>query len=172
MISKGVSFRFIVIFTGICIVAGCSPREAAAPVVDLAAEKAALLKRDQEWHEAVAAKRDAAHIASFFTSDGIMFGSGQGTATGMPALTKTVADLLAGPDFHDDWSWTHVELSPDGMLAYLVGNTNITINDAAGNPVTTRARLMNVWRKESDGLWYCAVDVWVDEPEAAQPASN
>ena len=90
----------------------------------------------------------------------------------MPALTKRLQDLLSGPDFHDDWAWTRVELSPDGRLAYLVGNTNITINDASGHPVTTRARLLNVWRKDADGLWRCAVDVWVDEPEAAQAGSD
>jgi ketosteroid isomerase-like protein len=158
-----------VVIASACICVGCS-REAPVSTqatVDLDAEKAAVLKRDQEWHAAVESKQDAAYIASFFTSDGIMFGSGQATSVGRAALTETVQALLSGPDFHDDWKWTRVELSADGRLAWLVGNTNITINDAAGRPVTTSARLLNVWRKEADGVWRCAVDVWVDEPAAA-----
>ena len=149
-----------------CIGAGCSrsPSVPSQPAVDLDAEKAAVLQRDQEWHAAVAAKKDPEQIASFFTEDGIMFGSGQVTSVGRAALTEAVRALLAGPDFHDDWKWTRVELSPDGKLAYLVGTTEITINDAKGQPVTTRARLLNVWRKDPDGVWRCAVDAWVDEP--------
>jgi ketosteroid isomerase-like protein len=62
-----------------------------------------------------------------------------------------------------------VELSPDGKLAYLVGNTRITVNDADKRPVTSRARLLNVWRKDPDGIWRCVVDVWVDEPASDVP---
>lgn len=164
----------VIVIACACIVGGCSRSASVSTpaTVDLDAEKAAVLKRDQEWHAAVEAKKDAAYIASFFTSDGIMFGSGQGTSVGRAALTETVQALLSGPDFHDDWKWAHVELSADGKLAWLVGNTNITINDAAGRPVTTSARLLNVWRKEADGVWRCAVDVWVDEPATTPPASN
>ena len=62
-----------------------------------------------------------------------------------------------------------MELSPDGKLAYLVGNTTITINATDRHPVTNRARLLNVWRKDADGIWRCVVDMWVDEPPASTP---
>ena len=140
--------------------------EQTASSLDPAAEKAALLKRDHEWQIAVAAKKDAAKIASFFTADGIMFGSGEATVAGRDALTKSVADLVAGPAFKDEWSWSRVELSPDARLAYLIGTTNITTYDASGHPVTNHARLINVWRKDPDGVWRCIVDAWVDPPAA------
>ena len=154
-----------------CIAAACSNRAKVAPdnPVDLSAEKAALLKRDDEWHAAVAEKKDIAKITSFFASDGIMIGSGQSTATGRAALTQAVEALVSGPDFQDEWEWARVELSPDGKLAYLVGNTRITVNDADKRPVTSRARLVNVWRKDPDGIWRCVVDVWVDEPASDVP---
>ena len=103
-------------------------------------------------------------ITSFFASDGIMIGSGQATAAGRAELTQAVMALVTGPDFQDEWEWARVELSPDGKLAYLVGNTTITINDTDKGPVTSHARLLNVWRKDPDGIWRCVVDMWVDEP--------
>lgn len=146
--------------------ASCSTRTQVAPedAVDLSAEKEALLRRDDEWHAAVTEKKDVTKITSFFASDGIMIGSGQSTATGRAALTQAVEALVSGPEFQDVWEWARVELSPDGKLAYLVGNTSITIADANGRPVTSRARLLNVWRKDPDGIWLCVVDMWVDEP--------
>jgi ketosteroid isomerase-like protein len=154
------------VIAGACVVAACSRGTAVSPepAADLTAEKEALLKRDHEWHAAVAEKKDIAKITSFFASDGIMIGSGQATSAGREALTRAVEALVSGPDFHDEWKWDRVELSPDGKLAYLVGNTTITIANADGQPVTTRARLLNVWRKDPDGIWRCVVDMWVDEP--------
>jgi ketosteroid isomerase-like protein len=148
------------------LLAACSR---AAPLasptsVDLVAEKNALLARDQEWQAAVTQKTDASKIASFFSADGIMFGSGEATDEGREALARSVAALVADPSFKDHWTWSRVELSPDGKLAYLVGTTDITTNDASGRAVTNHARLLNVWRKDSDGIWRCVVDVWVDPP--------
>jgi ketosteroid isomerase-like protein len=148
-----------------CGTFACS-HDRVAPAVDLKARKAALLQRDHEWQLAVTEKKDAAKIAAFFTADAIMFGSGEPTVTGREALTKSIADLVAGPAFKDEWTWDRVELSPDGTLAYLVGTTNITTNDSSGHPATNHARLINVWRKDPDGVWRCVVDAWVDAPSA------
>ena len=150
----------------VCIsaVAACSRGVSTTAAPDLAAEKQALLQRDKEWQAAVTEKKDVAKIVSFFSSDGIMFGSGEPTDDTHEALSKAVAGLVADPSFKDQWSWSRVELSPDGRLAYLVGTTDITANDAGGHPVTNHARLLNVWRKDPDGVWRCIVDVWVDAP--------
>jgi ketosteroid isomerase-like protein len=152
----------------ICAAAACSPgASTTAPAPDLAAEKRALLQRDREWQAAVAEKKNAAKIVSYFASDGIMFGSGEPTDDTHEALTRAVAGLVADPSFKDQWSWSRVELSPDGRLAYLVGTTDITVNDANGHPVTNHARLLNVWRKDPDGVWRCVIDVWVDPPPSS-----
>lgn len=162
------------VLASVCIVGACSTRTEVAPedAIDLNAEKEALLRRDNEWHTAVAEKKDIAKITSFFASDGIMIGSGQTTATGRAALTESVEALVSGPDFQDEWKWDRVELSPDGKLAYLVGNTSITVADTDGRPKTSRARLLNVWRKDRDGIWRCVVDMWVDEPPTEMPKAH
>ena len=160
--------------TSACVVGACLTRTEVAPVdaVDLNVEKESLLRRDNEWHIAVAEKEDIAKITSFFASDGILIGTGQTTATGRAALTEAVEALVSGPDFQDEWEWDRVELSPDGKLAYLVGKTSITVSDADGRPKTSRARLLNVWRKDPDGIWRCVVDMWVDEPPTDTQKGN
>jgi ketosteroid isomerase-like protein len=155
------------LFLSVCIwtLTACSqgtPITARGP--DLAAEKKALLARDSEWQADVAEKKDVAKIASYFASDGIMFGTGEPTDDNPQALTQAITAMVADPSFKDHWTWSRVELSSDGRLAYLIGTTDITMNDANGRPVTNRARLLNVWRKDADGIWRCVVDVWVDPP--------
>jgi ketosteroid isomerase-like protein len=150
------------------IVAACSRAgPQALPAADLAAEKAALLERDGEWQAAVDEKTDVRKILSFFAADGIMFGTGEPTDDNREALMKAVSGLTTDPVFKDHWSWSKVELSPDGRLAYLVGATDMTATDGSGHPVTTHARLVNVWRKDPDGVWRCVLDVWVDPPAPA-----
>jgi ketosteroid isomerase-like protein len=152
---------------------GCAQREPSVSpqkTVDLAAEREALLKRDGEWLAAVAERKDAAKIASFFTEDAVMAGTGEASIVGREALTKAIQGLIDAPVFEDKWQWDRVELSPDGRLAHMFGSTQMTMNDASGKPVTTHSRLFNVWRKDADGLWRCVVDVWVEDP--AQPASS
>jgi len=35
-----------------------------------------------------------------------------------------------------------------------------------GKPMTIVGRALTVWRKEQDGQWRCAIDIW-NEPPAA-----
>ena len=163
----------LVVFAGLAAVSLCGcARERSTGKVDIEAEKAALLARDHEWQMAVTDKKDAAKITAFFAADAVMFGSGETTLTGREALQRAIAELIGDPDFKDEWTWDRVELSPDGRLAYLIGTTNITTRDSSGQPATNHARLLNVWRKDPDGVWRCIVDVWVDSPAATNSAAG
>jgi ketosteroid isomerase-like protein len=141
----------------------CTP---GSPTVDLAAEKAALLKRDNEWQAAVDKKTDVDKIMSFIAADGVIFGTNEPTIDTREELMKAVSGLTNDPGFKEHWGWSRVEISSDGKLAYLLGTTERTTTDAGGHVVTTHARVVNVWRKEPDGVWRCILDVFVDEPTA------
>jgi ketosteroid isomerase-like protein len=159
------SARCVALSCAALLTAACSP---AAPAVDLAAEKAALLKRDREWQAAVDDKADAKKIMSFIAADGVVFGSGEPTVDTREGLMKAVAGLTTDPSFKEHWGWSRVELSSDGRLAYLLGTTDRTTTDAGGHAATTHARTVNVWRKEPDGVWRCILDVFVDDPTPAR----
>jgi ketosteroid isomerase-like protein len=53
-----------------------------------------------------------------------------------------------------------VTLSPDGNLAYMFSRNAVTLNASDGTPATTEGRAVTIWRRESDGEWRCAVDIW------------
>jgi ketosteroid isomerase-like protein len=40
------------------------------------------------------------------------------------------------------------------------------MNGADGKPSSTAGRAVTIWRKEPDGEWRCAVDIWNSPPAA------
>jgi ketosteroid isomerase-like protein len=132
--------------------------------MDLERERKRLLKRDEEWAALSASGQDVDRIVSFWTDDARVLAPGLPTFSGKAALRSYVEAALAIPGFHITWTTSEAGLSPDGQLAYLLGTNAVTMTGPEGQPVTTSGRAVTVWRREPDGTWRCAVDIWNDEP--------
>ena len=132
--------------------------------MDLERERERLLERDAEWAALSSQGQDVDRILSFWTDDARVIAPGLPAFTGKTALRSYVEGALAIPGFHITWITSEARLSPDGQLAYLLSTNAVTIGGPEGQPVTTSGRAVTVWRRESDGTWRCAVDIWNDEP--------
>jgi ketosteroid isomerase-like protein len=132
--------------------------------MDLDRERKRLLERDAEWAALSSSGQDVDRILSFWTDDARVFAPGLPAFSGKVALRSYVEGALAIPGFHITWTTSEASLSPDGQLAYLLSTNAVTIAGPEGQPVTTRGRGVTVWRREADGNWRCAVDIWNDEP--------
>ena len=71
---------------------------------------------------------------------------------------------IPGVGFRISWRSTEVNFSPDGNLAYMFSQNAVTMDGAEGTPVTNSGRAVTIWRREGDGEWLCAVDIWNAEP--------
>jgi ketosteroid isomerase-like protein len=134
--------------------------------MNLGAEKRMLLKRDAEWATLASRGGDVEAILSYWTDDAVVLPPGQPTIRGKAALRDYVSASLRIPGFSISWKSTEATLSPDGSLAYLNGENRVTMQGPDGSPMTIVGRAVTVWRKEPDGQWRCAVDIW-NEPPAA-----
>jgi ketosteroid isomerase-like protein len=134
--------------------------------MDMAAERAELLRRDAEWAAAAAEGRDVERILSFWTEDAVVIPPGLPAVAGKEALRRYVEGSLRLPGFRINWSSTDVTLSPDGRLAYVFSRNEVTADGLDGRPVTEAGRAVTIWRLEPDGQWRCAVDIWNAEPAA------
>ena len=132
--------------------------------MDLQRERKRLLDRDAEWAALSSSGQDVDRILSFWTDDARVLAPGLPAFSGRAALRSYVEGALAIPGFHITWTTSEATLSPDGQLAYLLSTNAITMLGPEGQPVTTRGRGVTVWRRESDGNWRCAVDIWNEEP--------
>jgi ketosteroid isomerase-like protein len=111
---------------------------------------------------------DLERILSYWTDDAVVLAPGLPVVTGKDALRLYVQGSMQIPGFKITWTSTDVTFSPDGNLAYLFSRNALTMNTPAGIPDTTMGRAVTIWRRESDGEWRCAVDIWNAEPAAEQ----
>ena len=132
--------------------------------MNIAAEKERLLRRDSEWARAASEGRDVDRILSYWTDDAVVLPPGLPSVVGKAALRQYVEGSMRIPGFRITWESTDVTFSPDGQLAYMFSRNEVTVNAPDGAPITTEGRAVTIWRRESDGEWRCAVDIWNAEP--------
>ena len=132
--------------------------------MDLERERQRLLEWDAEWAALSSAGQDVERILSFWTDDAVVYPPGMPSVRGKAALRSYVQGALATPGFHITWTSSEATLSPDGQLAYVLSTNAVMMPGPAGQLVTTRGRGVTVWRREPNGEWRCAVDIWNDEP--------
>ena len=78
---------------------------------------------------------------------------------------------MANPGFALSWQLTKAEASRGGDLGYTVGTYVLTLHDPKGEPVTDRGKYVTVWKKQADGSWKVAADIFnSDLPAAGAPA--
>lgn len=134
--------------------------------MDVAAERTKLLRRDAEWAVAASEGRDIERILSYWTDDAVVFPPGLPAVVGKAALRQYVLSSVQIPGFKITWTSTDVTFSQDGNLAYLFSRNAVSMDAPDGTPTTTEGRAVTIWRRESDGEWRCAVDIWNAEPAA------
>lgn len=127
---------------------------------DFVAEKSLVLKRDAEWAAAASAGKDIERILSYWTDDAIVMPAGFPSVVGKEALRHYVLGSLQIPGFRITWTSSDVTFSPDGNLAYMFSRNAVTMNGPDGAPITHEGRAVTIWRRDSDGEWRCAVDIW------------
>lgn len=140
--------------------------------MNLEHEKDRLLQRDTEWARLASEGQDVERILSYWTDDAVVLPPGLPSVVGKPALREYVRASLRIPGFRITWASTDVRFSPDGNLAYMFGQNTVTLNGADGEPMTTTGRAVTIWRRDTDGMWRCAVDIWNAEPASYQNFNN
>jgi ketosteroid isomerase-like protein len=130
------------------------------------AEAERLLKRDAEWATLASEGRDIDRILTSWTNDAVVLAPGFTPVVGKAALRGYVENSFRIPGFTISWKSSEVNFSPDLKLAYMFGENTVTLNGPDGTPLTTKGRALTVWRREPDGQWRCAVDIWNEGPRS------
>ncbi len=114
---------------------------------------------DGQWSKAAAAK-DLEQTVAYYSDDAVVLPPNGPSATTKGAIRKLWQDLLASPGFAFSWKPARVEASKSGDMAHVSGTYEFSINDATGKPFNDRGKYLEVWKKQADGNWKCAADMW------------
>ena len=116
-----------------------------------------LLKLDEEWSKA-AAKKDLEGVMSMYAEDGNAYPPNEPAAKGRAAVRQVWSTYLSDPSFNATWKTTKAEVSGD--LGYTLAAYEVSFNTPEGKPVKEVGKCLCVWKKQKDGSWKAAHDMW------------
>ena len=126
---------------------------------------------DALWSK-TAKDKDLDKTVSFYADDANVLPPNASAATTKEAIRKVWKDLLDTPGLAISWKTAKVEVAQSADLAYSSGTYEVTMNDASGKPVNEHGKFLEVWKKQSDGKWKCAMDIWNSDLPLPAPAEK
>jgi uncharacterized protein (TIGR02246 family) len=156
-------------FSGGLALVGCNT-VVHAPTDTRAADEATIRRLDGDWVKAAQTKSVDAWMA-FYSDDAVVLPPNEPTATSRESIRRSVGELLGLPGVSVNWQPTKVEVSKSGDIAYLYGTYDLSMTGPKGEPETDHGKVAEIWKKQADGGWRCAVDTWSSDLPA-QPTAN
>ena len=132
---------------------------ACAPSVNVEQERNALLALDREWSQTT---KDMNKFVSYYASDASLHPQGMPSATGSTAIMDAFMKISSTPGFSLRWTPVRASVSAAGDVGYTVGTY-----DASMNGATEKGKYVAVWKKQSDGAWKVADNIF--NADAAGP---
>jgi uncharacterized protein (TIGR02246 family) len=152
------------IFSCVVGLVGCMSGSPDTRVADEAAIRAA----DADWVKAGQTRQVEKWVA-FYSDDATVLPPNDKPATSKNDIRKAVGDLLGLPELSITWSPTKVEVARAGDIAYLYGAYEVSWKDPDGKQAVDRGKNVEIWKKQADGSWRCAVDTWNSDLPAELP---
>ena len=133
--------------------------------------EAAIRAADAQWLAAARA-HDLERTLSFWSDDVILMQPGAPPVVGKAALRNYVAGAFAIPNFSISWITDRVWAARSGELAYATGTDEIRMTSPEGKSVVEHNKAVAIWRRQADGSWKCAVDIWNAAGDSAAPSQT
>jgi len=152
----------------ILVAVGCSPQQAAPPDTHVA-DEAAIRTADSTWSTIAEAKNVDGHVG-YFVDDGVVLSPNEPIVEGKEAIHAEMSKMFALPGFSVKWQPGKVEAA--GNLGYSRGTYELTVNDPKGNPSTEHGKYLTIWKKQADGSWKVAADMFSSDAPLVPPPSK
>src|ERR1043166_9033250 len=119
----------------------------------------AVRDQDAQWSKA-AESRDVDKLVSFYADDAVVLPAHAAIATNKDAIRKIFQRLLSIPGVALSWKPTKVTAAGSGDLAYSSGTYEMSAPDDTGKPSNDHGKYAAIWKKQADGSWKVALDIW------------
>jgi ketosteroid isomerase-like protein len=159
----------VIMVAAICAVTTLAAFGGTDGMAGRAIDEAAIRRADHDWVLAARSKQVAAWLA-FYTDDAVVLAPDEPMAVDRDSIRKPIAALLALPGLTIDWQPVKIEVAASGELAYLIGRYELRFDGSDGQPIRERGKLLEIWKKQTDGRWKCGVDTWNADPSVAPAA--
>jgi ketosteroid isomerase-like protein len=139
---------------------------ACAPSANVEQERTALLQVDREWSQTT---KDLDKFMSYVASDATVYPQGMPAAAGPTAIRTFFAQLSSMPGFSITWNASKADVSKAGDVGYTTGTYELTL---AAMPAPEKGKYVTVWKKQTDGQWKVAEDIFNADSAGPPPTSH
>ena len=124
---------------------------------------------DDAFFEAVSTSDDpAATLSAHFLDDANVLAPDMPMARGKEASMAIFAALEAFPEYSLRWKAEIAEVGGAADLGYTIGPYHMEFQDPEGNPVVIDGKFLTIWKKQADGTWKTAVDMFNSDGPPAE----
>jgi ketosteroid isomerase-like protein len=132
-------------------------------------EEKVLRELDVQWSK-TAGSHDLDATVAFYTDDAVVMPGDAPVANTAQTIREVWAPMVA-PNASISWEVNQAEVARSGDVGYARGVYQVITKDTAGKATTERGKFVEVWKKQADGKWKCAVDSFSADAPPAPPAS-
>ena len=102
----------------------------------------------------------------FYLDDAVLLPPDSPMAIGKEAIRKASA-TIDSPGFSVSWKPMKIEVARSGDMAYSIDTFEGTGVDSEGSPIPVKGKASVIWKKQPDGSWKVAADMFSpDSPSA------
>jgi ketosteroid isomerase-like protein/quercetin dioxygenase-like cupin family protein len=127
-------------------------------------ERETLTKLDREW---AASSKDMNKFTSYYAPDASVYPPGMPIATGTAAIKDTLGKMTSAPDFNLTFAPTKAVVSSSGDVGYTTGTYQATANGT-----TDKGKYISIWKKQPDGQWKVAEDIFNPDKIGPPPTTH
>ena len=126
---------------------------------DTRGDENAIRQADLDWSKAAAGK-DIEKVVSFYAEDGAMYPPNSPISAGLPAIKVAWTGMFNLPGFQVNWVPSRVEVAKSGELGWSTGTYTLMTTMPGTSATNDHGKYVVVWRKQSDGTWKAAADIF------------
>jgi uncharacterized protein (TIGR02246 family) len=141
----------------------------AQPPPDTRAQDEAAIKQAEAAASAAADASDVEKLAAFYAGDTTLMPPNAAMIVGKEPVKKFFTAMMAVDDFSLNWKPTKVEVARSGDVAYSVGTYHIMFTAPGGSMVMDDGKYASIWKKQADGSWKMAVDIFNSNTPVPSP---
>jgi ketosteroid isomerase-like protein len=140
-----------------------------AKKADLEAARSAIRGADAAWSDAIAAK-NVDEFMKFVADDCVMMAPNAPAAAGSENIRAWMMQEMAMPGFSVSWVPSAVDVAASGDLGYSIGTYQFHAL-MGETPIDDHGKYSTIWKKQADGSWKVAVDIFNSDVPMAMPAA-
>jgi uncharacterized protein (TIGR02246 family) len=156
---------------GLLTLTACT--QAPSVPADTREQDAAAIKKADTDAATAATARNVNALMAFYADDTTIMPPNGPMITGRENARKFFTDMMNLSDFSIAWQPSKAEAARSGDVGYSIGNYHMMFTAPDGNMVMEDGKYATVWKKQADGSWKLAVDMFNSSmPLPASPAKE